>query len=184
MRSHRAQRQRAYAALAVGALILALTGAMARASTSTPLCTARQLSAVYVDSSGAAGSIDGEYGFENTSTQRCEITGYPRVQMLKASGEKLSTTEQLAPGAYGITVKPVLLAHKAIAYFGLHYAAQTGYGNLKCPTSAALRLTPPGPSVGLVLHGIGGKIQAYGGSIPHLHCGILEVSAVSAKRFQ
>jgi hypothetical protein len=176
VRALRARHRFACAALIAGALALALSGAGAQARTSTPLCSARQLSAIYVDSSGAAGSVDGEYGLENTSTHRCEISGYPNVQMLKASGKKLST--------YGVTVKPVALAHKAVAYFGVHYAAQTGYGNLKCPTSAALRITPPGTTVGLVLHGPGGKIQAYGGSIPHLHCGILGVSAVSAKRFQ
>jgi hypothetical protein len=181
--SDRARRRLAFA-LAAGALAVALTGAAAKASATTPLCSAHQLSAVYVDASGAAGSVDVEYGFENTSTHRCEISGYPGVQMLKASGQKLATDEQLATGAYGITVKPVLLAHKAVAYFGVHYAAQTGYGNLKCPTSVAVKLSPPGTSVGLLLHGQGGKIQAYGGSIPHLQCGILHVSALSAKRFQ
>jgi len=150
-----------------------------------PVCSPGGLAAVYVDSSGAAGSDIVEYGFRNLTTRRCELTGYPAVQMLTTSGGKLSTTdEHAAAGAFGITIKPVPIAHNAVAYFGVVYASATGFANLSCPSSAALRLTPPGATTGLVLKGRGGRIQPYGGTTVHLQCGIVHVGPVTAKRFQ
>jgi hypothetical protein len=104
--------------------------------------------------------------------------------MLTSSGRSLPTTETHAPGAYGIGTRPVALAPSKVGYFGVHYPSATGFGRLRCPTSAALRLSAPGTGVGLVLRGRGGRIQPYGGSIPHLRCGTVRVSAVSARRFQ
>lgn len=138
-----------------------------------------------MSTTGAMGSRDAEYGFKNLSTHPCELTGYPRVRMLTKSGGALSTTEQHAPGALGITTTQVTLGHNAVAYFDIHYASSTGYANLKCPPSAALKLTAPGDTTGLLLHGSAGRIQPYGGgSTLHLHCGIVHVTAVTAKRFQ
>ncbi len=170
------------AAAAVLALAPGPNAAGARAG--VPVCAASRLATVYVNTTAGAGSRDGEYGFRNRSAGRCRLRGYPAVQMLKLSGAALSTTDEPAPGAYGIAVTPVTLAPGAVAYFGVHYAASTGYGTLRCPTSAALKLTAPGTAAGLTLHGPGGRIQPYGGSIPHLHCGILHVSALTARRFQ
>ncbi len=173
------------AAVVAAAVTLAVVLATsARGGGSVAFCSAGQLAPVYVNSTGAAGSIDGQYGFRNRGSQRCELTGFPRVQMLKASGRPLSTTERLATGAYGIMVKPVFIAPAAVAYFGIHYASATGYGRRTCPTSAALTLTPPGGTIGLVLHGKGARIQPFGGTIPRLRCGIVDVSALTAKRFQ
>jgi hypothetical protein len=150
-----------------------------------PVCAVSQLSPVYVSSTGAAGSVDGEYGFESLSGRRCRLVGYPTVRMLTRPGAALSTTERhAARGAFGITAKPVSLDHGSVAYFGIHYAAATGFGNLKCPTSAALRLTAPGDATGLVLHGPGGRVRPFGGTTVHLHCGIVYVSPLTANRFQ
>jgi len=172
----------ASAIVVFAALALPVSGGAARAS--VPAWTASQLAPLYVNSTGAAGSIDGEYGFRNRSTRRCGLRGFPKVQMLTRSGGALPTTEQHAPGAYGIKVKLVTLGRGSVAYFGLHYAAATGFANLSCPTSAALRLTAPGVAGGMVLHGAGGRIRPFGETTVHLHCGIVHVSAVSAKRFQ
>lgn len=76
------------------------------------------------------------------------------------------------------------LGHGAVAYFGVHFPAATGYGTLSCPTSAALRVTAPGATAGAAIRGTGGRIQAYGGTTEHLQCGTVSVSAVSARRFQ
>lgn len=168
----------------LGAVLALAVGAAHGATRSTPGCAASELTPVFVDSSGAAGSIDVEYGFKNRSTQRCELQGYPTLRMLKASGGSLATTVLHAHGSWGITVKPVVVAPGSVAYFGIHFAAATGYGRLHCPTSAALRLTAPGTTTGLVLRGRSGRIQPYGGTTEHLHCGIVHVSAVTAKRFQ
>ncbi len=166
------------------ALTLGLPAGLAAAAASPPRCLPSQLAAVYVNSEGAAGSVDGEYGFRNLTSRRCELSGYPTVQMLTASGGPLSTTEQHAPGAFGITVTRVTLGRNAVAYFAVHYAAATGYDNLHCPTSAALRLSAPALSASLVLHGKGAQIEPFGGTTVHLHCGIVDISPLSAKPFQ
>ena len=174
------------AAVVAGAAVLALGPARGAPASGprTPPCSAAQLAVLFVDSSGAAGSVDAEYGFRNRSGRTCVLRGFPRVQMLTRSGAALSTTETHAPGAYGIMTRLVTLAPAKVGYFGVHYPAATGYGSLHCPTSAALRVTAPGDGAGHVLRGRGGRIQPYGGSIPHLHCGTVHVSAVSARRFQ
>lgn len=159
-------------------------GTVARAATSLRACSAGELAPVYVDSTAAAGSRDAEYAFKSIGGRRCELTGFPKVQMLAASGAALSTTELHASGAFGITVGPVILADGSPAYFDIHYAAATGYGNLRCPMSAALSLVAPGDRRGGVVHGVGGRIEPFGGTTVHLHCGIVRVSAVTAKRFQ
>jgi hypothetical protein len=172
-------------ALIVGTLAFAAGGASGEPRTVAASCSASELSAVYVNTTGAMGSRDAEYGFKNTGARQCTLRGYPTVQMLTSAGAKLSTSlSHAATGAMGITLKSVSLAHGAVAYFDLHYASQTGFGTLKCPSSAALRLTAPGEMAGSVLHVTGGEIRPYGGSIPHLHCGIIEVTPVTAKRFQ
>jgi hypothetical protein len=167
-------------AAAAGALGPPPAGA---ARTAVPPCSASQLAALYVNTTAAAGSRDAEYGFRNLG-RPCTLLGYPSVVMLTGSGAVLSTTERHTPGAYGIAVRRVPVGHNAVAYFGVHFAAQTGYDRLRCPTSAALRLTAPGTAAGVVLRGRGGAIQPFGGTIPHLHCGILDVSPLGARPFQ
>ena len=174
----------AVVAAATALLALGPAGSVPGSAATAPACRPAQLAVLYVSSSGAAGSIDVEYGFRNGSARACALRGFPRVQMLTSSGGALSTTETRAPGAYGIGTRLVTLALGKVAYFGVHYPSATGFGHLHCPSSAALRLTAPGSGAGLVLRGRGGRIQPYGGSIPHLHCGTVRVSAMSARRFQ
>jgi len=104
--------------------------------------------------------------------------------MLKQSGKDLSTSDQKAPGAFGIQDKTVVLAPGKAAYFGVEYANQTGYDNLTCPKSAALEFTPPQSTRTVTLHGSAAQIAPYGGTTQHLDCGIVHVTAVTAKRFQ
>ena len=171
--------------LATGALALGLPGSGAEAGVSVPLCSVTQLSPVYTNTTGAMGSRDGEYGFKNLGVRRCELKGYPTVQMLTKTGAPLSTTDRhAAPGAIGITARQVTLGQSSVAYFDIHYASSTGFDRLSCPTSAALRLSAPGETTGLVLHGGGGRIQPYGGTTVHLHCGIVFVTPVTRQRFQ
>ncbi len=159
--------------------------ASARSTATVSTCTTGQLSLVYVNATGAAGSVAGQYGFRNRSTHRCRLIGYPTLQMLAATGRTLRTIERhAAPGAFGITPKAVTLRHMAVGYFAVAYASATGYGKLSCPVSAALKVTPPGGRTALVLHGKGASIRPYGGTTVHLRCGIVTVSAVTARRFQ
>jgi hypothetical protein len=164
---------------------LALVPALGRAAAGTvPRCAAASLMTWVGRTTGAAGSNAAEFGFTNHSASTCSLQGYPVVQMLKKSGTDLSTSDQKAPGAFKIQVKAVALVPGKTAYFGVVYATQTGYANLTCPTSAALRLTPPQDSGTLTLHGSHGQITPYGGGTQHLKCGIVHVTAVTAIRFQ
>jgi hypothetical protein len=103
--------------------------------------------------------------------------------MVTKSGKNLSTTDETDSGAFGIQAKTVVLARDKMAYFGVVYGSATGYANLSCPTSAALKLTLPQNAATVTLHGSAAQITPYGGTAAHLHCGIVRVTAVTAERF-
>ena len=171
------------ALLAAGALCG--VAAASSAAANVPGCIGSRLTAVYVNTTVAAGTRAGEYGFENRSSTRCSLIGSPKVEMLSASGAKLaSSVRHTASGAFGISAKRVELARNGIAYFAIVYGSQTGFGRLGCPASSALALTAPGTSTPSLLKGRGARIAAYAGTQVHLQCGVLRVSAVTAKRFQ
>ncbi|HUZ21715.1 MAG TPA: DUF4232 domain-containing protein [Acidimicrobiales bacterium] len=169
--------------LAVGITVSGPVAAQSR-SASAPRCAPAALRVWGGPSTGAAGSIIAEFGFTNRSTGTCFLHGYPRVQMLKKSGTNLSSSDRKAPGAFGIRAKTVVLAPDKTAYFGIAYASQTGYANLTCPTSAALKFTPPQDAGTVTLRGSAAHIQPYGGTTQHLDCGIVHLTAVTARRFQ
>jgi len=166
-------------ALLSGSLALATTG---RASTNTTRCATTSLLVSGWGVGGGMGSVVDEFAFTNHSASSCWLHGYPYVQMLKKSGKDLSTTDQKAVGAFGIKDKTVLLLPGKSAYFGIIFHDQTGYGTLTCPTSNALKLTPPGDTKSLLL--AHQHIAAYSGTTEHLVCGVLRITAVTATKFQ
>ncbi len=176
------------AALACGAILLPATAMVASATSGAPAtaprCAAASLVVWVGPIQGAAGSVAAEFGFTNHSSGTCSLDGYPFVQMLNKSGKNLSTHDQRAPEAFSIQEKTVVLAPGKTAYFGLIYASQTGYGNLTCPTAVALRFTAPQDIRTLTLYGSHAHIAPYGGTTPHLTCGIIHVTPVTAKSFQ
>ncbi|MGO9582992.1 MAG: DUF4232 domain-containing protein [Acidimicrobiales bacterium] len=173
------------ATLACGAILLPSAALAASSAPATvPRCAAASLLVWAGPGQGAAGSVADEFGFTNRSASTCSLYGYPLVQMLKKSGKNLSTSDQKAPGAFSIQEKTVVLAPGKTAYFGVMYASQTGYANLICPTSAALRFTPPHDAGTVTLHGSHAQITPYGGTTQHLKCGIVHLTPVTANRFQ
>jgi hypothetical protein len=125
-------------------------------------------------SGGAAGSLGITYMFTNTSATACTLTGFPGLQLLNASGQPLTTTtirNTETPSA--VTLQP-----GRQAWFDIEFPTQTGFGSLQCPTSAALAVIPPNDTTALVVRGSGGQIGAYGGDIPHLMCGNINVSPI------
>jgi hypothetical protein len=94
----------------------------------------------------------------------------------------MATTDRDAlPGFDSVAMRVVTLAAQRSAWFGVFFADGTGYGTLKCPTAARLRLTPPHVNGTVTLTGDGAHIAPYGGSIPHLHCGDVQLTPVTAK---
>jgi hypothetical protein len=128
-------------------------------------------------SGGAAGSLGITYIFTNTSATACTLGGFPGLQLLNASNQPLTTTTIRSSE----TPTTVTLQPGRNAWFDIEFPTQTGFGNLQCPTSAALAVIPPNDVSPVVLRGPGGQIGAYGGDIPHLMCGNINVSPVLAQ---
>jgi Protein of unknown function (DUF4232) len=123
---------------------------------------------------GAAGSLGITYIFTNTSATACTLAGFPALQLLNASGQHLTTTT--IPN--GDTPTTVTLPSAGHAWFDILFPTQTGFGNLHCPTSSSLAVTPPSNTSALRITGAGGQIAPYGGDIPHLMCGNINTSPV------
>jgi len=155
------------------------------AASGVPRCAVASLVAWGGPSTGASGSVTAEFGFTNHSAGSCSLDGYTHVQMLNKGEKNLPTSDQKAPsGAFGIKEKTVVLAAGKTAYFGVVYRDSTGYAHLTCPTSVALKFTPPQETATVTLKGSRAQIQPYGGTTKHLKCGIVQVTPVTAKRFQ
>jgi hypothetical protein len=169
----------AIAALFAGLALSAPAGAAVTA------CRSAHLGIWAGPTSGAAGTIVSEFAFVNTGTATCSLSGYPRIQMLEVSGARLSTIDSNAVGFLGVT-KPavVVIAPGKRAYFGAAYPDFTGAGQTRCPTSAALDFTPPGGGQPIELTGPKAHITPYAGGEVRLHCGVVRMTAIVAKRFQ
>lgn len=147
-----------------------------------PRCGASQLAARAGRTGGAAGSVLVEFAFVNHGSGRCTLHGYPHLTLLDSAGHPLPTNDQDAPPGFdGVREKVVTLARGQDAWFGVFFAARTGYGNLKCPTAASLRLLAPQLGRAITLSGKAAQISPYGGSTTHLQCGKVELTPVSAR---
>jgi hypothetical protein len=140
-------------------------------------CRSANLAAHMVSTQGAAGSIIRTYTLVNTGSATCTLYGYPGLQLLGASGQKLPTEVVRTPAAEA-TVK---LAHDGAAAFVLKYADATGYGTASCPSSASLEITPPNAYHSLTVTGSAGAVEAFGGTVQALKCGTLNVEPIAAK---
>ena len=142
------------------------------------VCRADQLAIRFVREGVNTGNAVVEFAFVNKSAHQCRMNGYPKVQMLRASGAGLPTTVRDSGLFAGVPRDTVVLRQDSLAYFALHFPDGTGYSGLVCPASAALWVTPPGSTHATVVSGAGARIEPYGGSIRHLHCGEIDVSPV------
>ena len=139
-------------------------------------CLTSQLSVRLVQIQGAAGSVTRTYEFTNEGATACTLYGYPGFQLLGPNGQKLSTTVARTPAPES----SVTLVSGGHAWFTMQYPNRAGYGNLSCPTSAKLEVTPPNAYDFLTVAGQAGTIQAYGGTTTNLACGTIRVQPVTA----
>jgi hypothetical protein len=144
-------------------------------------CFSSQLSVRRGREGAAAGHIGFEVSFKNISTATCTLYGYPGMQMLNANGKRLATLVHRGI-AYTVPAVPermVIVSPGGEASFDLGYDDGPGYGfERKCPTSARVEITPPNAykPISVPWH-----IQPYGGgSVTHVRCGAITVSAVFA----
>jgi Protein of unknown function (DUF4232) len=140
-------------------------------------CHRDQLRAQLGQANGAAGSVRISATFTNTSKSTCTLEGYPGMQMLNEAGKQIPTTVHRGLSGTVTQVRTVSLAPGAAARFYMGFADATGYSGKKCPASARVKVTAPNDfsSITVAWH-----LQPYGGTIPHLHCGLISVSPVQA----
>jgi hypothetical protein len=176
-------------ALGLSALLL-FTGCAKQATpTPTPTVTAAiktclspQLSVNIGTQGGAMGTVGfSDMGFTNVSSLTCTLTGYPKMQMLDASGKSIPTfiSNDVLTTMQGNSLEVVTLAPGKVARFDFRFSSATGYGTSYCPTSTDVAFTPPGETLPIVVHL---AIAPYGGgTIQKLHCGEIIVSPVRAR---
>jgi Protein of unknown function (DUF4232) len=101
-------------------------------------CGTSNLTVVLGPPNGAAGTIYYEIVFRNDSGSTCEMTGYPGVSFLDASGVQIGVPAQRSGAAYG----QVSLAPHANAYAALAVGDPSVRG---CPAASAhfVRVFPP-----------------------------------------
>ncbi|MFI0941649.1 DUF4232 domain-containing protein [Streptomyces sp. NPDC021020] len=112
----------------------------------TPMCAASQLTASLGGSDGAAGSVYRYLLLTNHSATTCHLTGYPGVSVLDASGKQIGAPADRSPMDYAA----VVLRPGEAASDTLRTANHLGTCR---PTSAKVRVYPPGSRASLVVAG-------------------------------
>ena len=176
-------------ALGIAVILFALAGCASQSdniaaapimtSSVTPVCLSSQL--IVID--GLGGVAMGHFGldssaFKNISKSTCTLQGFPNFQMLERSG-KLIATQVIGGTSYTVHYQSediVTLLPGNEAMFDLGFDNATGYGRSLCPTSAKVKVTPPGNTESIT---VPWKFQPYGGgTIANLRCGEITTSPV------
>ncbi|MBY8878378.1 DUF4232 domain-containing protein [Actinacidiphila acidipaludis] len=136
------------AAVAVAALgvvpATASAAAPVRDTSGTPMCATSQLTASLGDSEGAAGSLFRNLVLTNHSATACHLTGFPGVSLLDGGGKQIGLPATREHEGY----RSVVLRPGGTASDTIHTINHMG-GCL--PTSASLRVYPPGNRASLVV---------------------------------
>lgn len=124
-------------------------------SSTVPGCTGANYTLSILGTEHAAGTSEVTFGFRNTSSATCTLTGYPGVQLLGAGGVDIATNTvegggdsftSFAPSAVGV-------AGGATAFFNMGYSDVTTGTETSCPTATALQVTAPDTSTPLQVSG-------------------------------
>ncbi|MHA6763809.1 DUF4232 domain-containing protein [Streptacidiphilus sp. PAMC 29251] len=139
------------AAAAVGIAPVAAVAATPGLSTaSTPMCATSQLTAKLGGGDAGAGNLYRYLVLTNHSKTTCHVTGYPGLSLLTAAGKQIgapATRQSLAYSA--VVLRPGKSASDTI-----HTINRQGTSKTEClPTSAKLRVYPPGNKAALVFPG-------------------------------
>ncbi|MFI0941646.1 DUF4232 domain-containing protein [Streptomyces sp. NPDC021020] len=133
-------------AVAVAGAVPAVASAPVGRAPGTPMCATSQLTASLGGGDGAAGSVYRYLVLTNHSATTCHLTGYPGVSVLDASGKQIGAPADRQPSRYS----PVVLKPGASASDTIRTVNHMG-GCL--PTSAKVRIYPPGNTASLVIPG-------------------------------
>jgi hypothetical protein len=153
-------------------------GGSARTNAAPPICRTNQLALRAGPADAGMGHVTQALVLERRGAGNCRLFGTPRVQLLDSHGAPLPTVQRTTPYPLvpGRMPPMIRLAPGEKAHFTVHYASATGYGSERCPTAAALAVTPPGATDALYVKL---SMTAYGGTVAKLICGELLVAALS-----
>jgi hypothetical protein len=124
-------------------------------STTVPGCTGANYTLSILGTEGAAGTSEVTFGFRNTSSATCTLSGYPGVQLLGSGGADIATNTVEGGGESFTNFAPstVAVAGGATAFFNMGYSDVTTGTETSCPTATALQVTAPGTSSPLHVSG-------------------------------
>lgn len=114
----------------------------------TRRCTGWQLSAKHVSDDAGAGQRGVIYGFTNTSSSPCTLSGYPGFVLLNRAGGRLRGIHIIRTGE---AAQVVTLAPGGKAQFEITYSACSVVGTPPCRVSVKVRITAPGTTRAFVL---------------------------------
>ena len=120
-------------------------------STTVPGCTGANYTLSVLGTEGAAGTFEVTFGFHNTSSATCPLSGYPGSQLLGAGGADIATDTVRGGGESFTDLRPRHreVAGGATAYFNMGYSDVPTGTETSCPTTTGLKATPPNTSTPL-----------------------------------
>jgi Protein of unknown function (DUF4232) len=142
-------------------------------------CHGDQLTARLGPGGVAAGSAGMSVYLTNVSTSRCVLVGYPNLQMLTLAMRPIPTTTHhgTAMTVPGIRSRPLSLPAGDSGTFYAGYSDATGYRADQCPSSSRVAITLPDDTTPII---VSWHMAPYGGSLQHVHCGLVSVSPTIA----
>jgi len=116
----------------------------------TPRCRTSDLAGSIVRTSGAAGTTYDTVALKNSSSVPCELTGFPGVSLVDASGTQIG---QPAMRNSGSTPSSVTINGGSSGYFQVGFPNPGNFSPGKCSSdeSKNLRVYPPGDTQSLLI---------------------------------
>jgi hypothetical protein len=136
-------------AATVSTTAAAVTSASASTTTSRPsTCAPSQLTLKLVSNQGAAGHLEDQFAFTNSSSSVCRQFGYPGAQMVSSAGGALKTIVirggNFFPDSSRKPTTVVLQPGQAARFsFGWSDNNESGGSPATCPRADRLQVTPP-----------------------------------------
>lgn len=124
------------------------TASATTTSSLPPTCAPSQLALKLVSSQGAAGHLEDQFAFTNSSNSVCRLFGYPGAQMVSSAGGALKTVvirggDFFPDSSRKPTTVVLQPGHAARFSFGWSDNNESGGSPASCPRADRLKVTPP-----------------------------------------
>jgi hypothetical protein len=130
--------------------------------TGPPVCQSGQILVSSLGGGAGAGNVDQVFGFTNTSSTTCSLSGYPRVAALNANGLQVAIAEQQLSYVNGVPQGPLKAPAVTMSPGQVSSALVSGddipVGNATvCPAGyPAFLITPPGATTSVRVAAVDG----------------------------